>query len=360
MNTTIVVVNVLIFMLTRSSDEMYQATSYFLLMPTLPEWYQFFTYQFLHADIMHIGFNMLFLWVFGQHLEDRFGPFGYLGFYLAGGVVAGVGYSMSQDVPILGASGAVSAVTGAYLALFPVSRVTLMFWFFFIYFFEIPSMYLILFNFLQDVFFNFSGAGQVAYLAHISGSIFGYSVGMLLLMTRILPRGPYDFLSLMDRWNRRRQHRAMVRGGNSPWSRDGAANMSNQPATEEEQQVMNLRSEVTKSIREQNPEGAIKSYRELLTLDDELALPRQTQLDLANYAMNHQHHDLAGKAYEVFLATYDTDSCVPEIKMILALLYIRYLGRSDDARPLLEDSVEKLTDPEQKKLANHLLSELNS
>lgn len=361
MNTSIVVLNVVIFLLVRTSDEMYAASYEFYLFPYAPEWYQFFTYQFLHADIWHIGFNMLFLWVFGQHLEDRFGPLGYLAFYLAGGIVAGLGHAIMEQSPVLGASGAVSAVTGAYLALFPASRCTLMFWFFFIYFFEIPSMYLILFSFFQDVFFQLLGSGHVAYLAHISGSIFGFAIGMGLLVTRILPREPYDFLALVDRWNRRRQLRSVTRSGNSPWTGSVPGSMKAEaPASAEEQEMMGLRSKITGAINNDQSDVALEDYRKLLALDPDLSLPRQTQLDLANYAMQHEHHDLAARAYEVFLKTFKTDSFAPEVKMILALIYIRYLDRSEEARPLLEQAVEQLDNEDQKKLANHLLSELNS
>src|SRR5687768_15083160 len=94
--------------------EEYPIYNYFLH-PDNPRWYQFFTYQFLHADILHLVGNMLFLYIFGSSIEDRFGAVGYGQFYIAGGVVAGIGHAMTSDGAGLGASGAVAATTGAFL-----------------------------------------------------------------------------------------------------------------------------------------------------------------------------------------------------------------------------------------------------
>ena len=97
----------------------------FLLDPFAPEIHQFFTSMFLHGNWMHILGNMIFLWVFGNAVNDRFGHVGYAAFYLAGGWLSGHGLrAVGRQAPVLGASGAISAVTGAYLVLFPRVRVT--------------------------------------------------------------------------------------------------------------------------------------------------------------------------------------------------------------------------------------------
>ena len=84
--------------------------------PSLPT---FITYSLLHENLMHLASNMLFLYIFGNNVNDKMGHLAYLGFYLSGAVFAGVGYAATSTQPVLGASGAVSAVTGAYLVLFP-------------------------------------------------------------------------------------------------------------------------------------------------------------------------------------------------------------------------------------------------
>ncbi|NJL32188.1 MAG: rhomboid family intramembrane serine protease, partial [Phycisphaerales bacterium] len=100
---------------------------------------------------------MLFLYVFGNSVEDRLGKAGYLCFYLAGGVLAGLGHAVLDPNPVIGASGAVSAVTGAYLALFPLTNVTIFYWFIFFGVFEVPSFYLIVFQIVQNMLFQAAG-----------------------------------------------------------------------------------------------------------------------------------------------------------------------------------------------------------
>lgn len=180
--------------------------------------WQFLSYQFLHAGPMHLAGNMLFLWVFGNSVEDRFGHAGYLCFYLAGGVMAGVAHVLTSVNPALGGSGAIAAVTGAYLALFPYTRVQVLWIFIVITVFEIPSLYFLGFAFAKDIWGQVSGAGRVAYMAHIGGNLFGFAVGMGLLFMRILPREPYDLMTLLMQWNRRRQFASMTHKGYDPWS----------------------------------------------------------------------------------------------------------------------------------------------
>ena len=96
-----------------SPDELF--ASRFDLSPRDPSLWTFITYAFLHANWMHLIGNMLFLWIFGNNVNDKMGHVGYLGFYLAGGVFAGIAYVLLQhtSAAVLGASGAIAAVTGA-------------------------------------------------------------------------------------------------------------------------------------------------------------------------------------------------------------------------------------------------------
>src|SRR5215207_9657607 len=104
--------------------------------PTLLD---FFTYSLLHADVLHLASNMLFLYIFGNNVNDKMGHVGYLAFYLAGGIFSGVTYVSMSDGYVIGASGAVSAVTGAYLILFPRTHVTLLYFWFYVGVVDIPS-----------------------------------------------------------------------------------------------------------------------------------------------------------------------------------------------------------------------------
>ena len=129
MNWALIVANTIVFLVTLFTGNHGGANyvmDHFALSSRQPEVYQFFTYQFLHSGWLHIAGNMLFLYIFGNNVNDRMGHIGYLAFYLAGGVCSGLAYvaTQSNGVPMVGASGAISAVTGAYLVLLPRSNVT--------------------------------------------------------------------------------------------------------------------------------------------------------------------------------------------------------------------------------------------
>lgn len=328
----------------------------YMLLPWQPRLVQFFSYQFLHADWEHLLLNMLFLYVFGNSLEDRLGPIGYLAFYLAAGVFAGFGYMLLRDHPILGASGAIAGVTGAYLALFPLSRVTIAF--LFVYFFDVSSIFVIGLSVAVDLFMQLSGAAGVAYLAHLAGYAFGFAIGMTLLRARILPREPYDFLALVDRWNRRRQLRETTRGGRSPWS-NAAPNAADKPLTDAQRRQMAMRDEVRAALQAGQHDRAVDAYERLLRDDPDQVMDRQAQLDLANHAMTQQRHGTAARAYERYLEHYPKDDHLERVQLLLGLVYARYLDQPAKARPLLTAAREKLDADQQRQLADQLLAEID-
>jgi membrane associated rhomboid family serine protease len=136
------------------------------------------TSMFLHAGIAHIAGNMLFLWIFGDNVEDFFGHFGYLVFYLACGVGSGllhVIFNWNSSLPALGASGAISAVMGAYLVLYPGSRILTLVLIFLI---PIPAVFILVYWFVLQFISGVTtlGAvsqGGVAWWAHIGGFVMG-------------------------------------------------------------------------------------------------------------------------------------------------------------------------------------------
>jgi len=143
-----------------------------------------FTSMFMHGSILHIGGNMLFLWIFGNNVEDSMGPVKFILFYVLGGVAALAAqtlFSIGSEVPTIGASGAVAGVLGGYLLLFPRARVvTVVFIIFFFTILELPALlFLIIWIGQQALFAYFdllqpSGeGGGVAYFAHIGGFVFG-------------------------------------------------------------------------------------------------------------------------------------------------------------------------------------------
>jgi membrane associated rhomboid family serine protease len=149
-----------------------------------PWWVTVFTSMFMHGGILHIAGNMLFLWVFGNNIEDSMGRLKFVLFYLLAGVVAVYGQALldaSSTAPTIGASGAVAGVLGGYALLFPAARVlTLIFIIFFVTVVEIPALILLSIWFvlqfipaLGEVAVEVGGSGGVAYFAHVAGFLFG-------------------------------------------------------------------------------------------------------------------------------------------------------------------------------------------
>lgn len=136
--------------------------------------------MFLHGSLLHIGGNMLFLWVFGNNIEDRLGPLRYASFYLVAGLVATatqVALDPSSPVPMIGASGAIAGVMGAYLVLYPKVRIrTLLVVFIFPFLADIRAVWLLSFWFVSQFFLN-AGSG-VAWGAHVGGFVFGAAAGI--------------------------------------------------------------------------------------------------------------------------------------------------------------------------------------
>jgi membrane associated rhomboid family serine protease len=156
-----------------------------------------FTAMFLHASILHIAGNMIFLYVFGDNVEDRLGHLGYLLFYLACGVAAAIVQTIAvvalhagpADLPNLGASGAIAGVLGSYLLLFPRAKIRTLVFLGIIFFFTTLSAVLVILAWfalqLLDGYLTLNSAGAasgggVAYFAHIGGFAFGFVLTLLL------------------------------------------------------------------------------------------------------------------------------------------------------------------------------------
>lgn len=160
------------------------------LAPTipLPFWTTLLTSMFLHGGWMHLGGNMLYLWIFGDNLERRMGSARFLAFYLLCGLAAGLGhilFSLQSDVPTIGASGAISGVLGGYLLLFPRNRVRVLARGGVV---AMPAMavlgFWILIQIVSQVSVSTASGGGVAYLAHIAGFVAG------LVLVRLFASGP--------------------------------------------------------------------------------------------------------------------------------------------------------------------------
>jgi membrane associated rhomboid family serine protease len=146
--------------------------------------------MFLHADIYHIAGNMIFLWIFGNNIEDRLGRLPFLLFYLGGGVAAALAQVLidpTSTAPMVGASGAIAAVLGAYVVLYPRARIlALVFLVFFYQLIEVPAIIVLGLFFVLNLIDGLNSLGQppaqggVAFFAHIGGFIAGVVVGLVV------------------------------------------------------------------------------------------------------------------------------------------------------------------------------------
>jgi membrane associated rhomboid family serine protease len=186
----IIAVNLLIFLFeaTLGPRTLNAFVEYYGLVPDHFQVSRIFTSMFLHGGWMHVLGNMLFLWAFGNRLEDLLGHGKFLAFYLLSGVVAALGQVIANPystAPMVGASGAIAGVMGAYLIKFPRARIlTLVFIVFFVTTIEIPAPLMLAYWFVTQLFSGFGSLarthlseGGTAYFAHIAGFV----AGMLLV-----------------------------------------------------------------------------------------------------------------------------------------------------------------------------------
>ncbi|MFO0872665.1 MAG: rhomboid family intramembrane serine protease [Phycisphaerales bacterium] len=363
------------------------------------EWWQPLTYQFLHdlGGVWHLLFNMLFLWVFGTAVEGRLGRIGFLAFYLVGGAFAGLVHLLFSPEPVIGASGAVAACSGAFLALFPRARVKLVVLFFIVGVWTVPAAWVIGFYFATDLLSQttamFGRSGRnVAYAAHLAGYAYGFIVAVALLATRVLPRGDFDIFFLFVQWRRRAAMRAAVRdgvGGAPPWSGpprspppgiaralppvdDPAAQRTaaRRPAPERprpaestrdagaDAKVAELRREIAALVDRHDLPAAAQRYLDLVRLVPNAVIAEPRQLDVANQLLAEGRVQDAVQAYERFLSAFPSSYKSDDVRLLLASVYARRLSNGPKARSLLESLAGRLRNAQHAALAEQLLKEL--
>jgi membrane associated rhomboid family serine protease len=194
----LVAVNVLVFLAELTLGEAFVVQwafvpSRFLANP-LADFPTLFTAMFMHGSWLHLGSNMLYLWIFGDNVEDRFGHAKYFVFYLICGLAATatqLAFTANSSIPNLGASGAIAGVLGAYILLFPNRRVTVFQGFRVI---PVPALLVIGFWFILQLFSGIGSIGAadtggVAFMAHVGGFVAGFILTFLLRGTQ-RPRLP--------------------------------------------------------------------------------------------------------------------------------------------------------------------------
>ncbi len=333
--------------------------------------WQFFTSMFMHAGPWHFMFNMIFLWVFGPNVEDKFGRWWYLAFYLGGGVVAGIVHVVTSEpsglagyeyfVPAVGASGAIAAVSGAYLILFPLTRVRVLLVFFLIGVWQIRAVWFICFFIAIDLYRASVGSEGIAVMAHLGGYASGIVAALLVLWLRLRERETYDVFMIGKQAYRRRQIKSAAYDQQREMERR-LDPTSRPPKNSDPEEAIEFRADVVRLIGEGDLDGAARQYKRLV--DAYADTPR-----LVTLSRNHQHtlgahlfamgdHSSAAFAYERFLEANPSDREAPSARLLLALISARYLNDPVRASGLLMGLEDELADDAEREMARELRSEL--
>jgi hypothetical protein len=316
---------------------------------------------------MHILGNMFFLYLFGNNVNDKLGSVSYLCLYLGGAVFSGIGHSLLHTNPVLGASGAVAAITGAYLVFFPQTLITVLYWILYLIgTMELSALYFIGFKliFWDNIIEPRFSLAAVAYDAHLAGYAYGMAASLFLLAAGLATGTGFDLWAMIKQWNRRRQYRYAVSGGYDPFAGRAATKqirvkqVKSAAQLQQEEKVKQLRDEIAARIAQRNLSAAADLYLELAVLDENQILPRQYLLDIANQLASESKHAEAARAYETFLAHYSGYQYVEQVQLMLGLIYSRYLNKPDLAKKYLEAACQNLTDPGQVKMCQDELDRL--
>jgi membrane associated rhomboid family serine protease len=310
------------------------------------------TSMFIHAGFMHIFGNMLFLMVFGPPVEDRLGRIGFTAFYFAGGIASGFAHIALESAPAVGASGAIAAVSGAFLILFPNTRIKCFVIFFIIGIFMIPSWWLIgLFVVLDLGAQVFTPANGIANMAHLGGYAFGIVTALTLLITGILPKEQYDMFSLA----KHRKRRADFRVAHEMHKLAGVY-QADQKLDPQAARIAELRAQIGSHISNADLPAAAELYLEMLKeFPDQskaLTLHRDAQYQLANHFYQSGNRQAAGDAFARLLDTYPNDPERHIITILLARIRAHDLSDPIGAIELLEDLDNKIIDQDTKALIN--------
>jgi len=374
-NYVIIALNVLTFVATDvldglSLDGQMPDKRHLALDPGSLEVYQFFSYQFLHGDLTHLLGNMLFLWVFGNSVNCRMGNVAYALFYLACGVFAGAGFAITAQNPCLGASGAIAGITTAYLVMFPQAQVTVFYWLWlYIGTMHVQALWLIfgkiiLWDNILSPRLGGGGSVQVAYTAHIAGYVFGFAGCWIMLVARAVPRDQFDLAALARLAYRRRKFRDAMAdpdaAARAAYGRVAPPIAAEEPEFAANDETTRARAEIAELLSAGNYAEAAERYQALMARDPEQCLSRRQLLDVANQLFSMNRYPQAAAAYEKFLKAYPGDVENNQIKLILGIIYAKYLQQYEAAEGYLRECLIRLSNPDQLAQASHWLEEAHN
>ena len=311
-----------------------------------------FTYQFIHASWWHVIGNMIFLLPFGKVVEDRLGHIGFLALFLGCGAVGGGLHLIFYDNPVVGASGSVCAITAAFAAIAPRSKIRILFIFFLITIIEVPGLLLVIFQIVFDalnLIGSIAGAdgGATAWVVHLGGYASGLGVVYLLLVIGVIPRGEYDLFRVITQAKRRRQFRTVVSESHTPKKEVHKPLTSAQIA----------RTSIAQSIASGQHQVAANEYLLTLTTNTPVMLDPKTRVEVANTLLRSQKVTEAATLYEQHLNQRPLPDDASDVALLLAAKYARNLSNPKKSLKLI-DQFYKQFSVEHKRLADQLRTEM--
>jgi tetratricopeptide (TPR) repeat protein len=267
---------------------------------------------------------------------------------------------------MVGASGSIAAVTGAYLVLFPRSRVTVMYVIFFIGFFEIPAMIMIgLKIILWDnvIAPSFGGPGNVAYGAHLVGYAVGFLVAILMLLVRALPRDQFDMLALVKRWNQRREMAGVTPeeaqfGRVARVEERSAEELARDEARMDE--ITELRTRIGECIDRRDPGAAAALFEQLLAMDSRQCLPERSQLEIARELYATGRFPQAAAAFGRYVERYPNSPEDGELRLLLGIILARDLRQYEAAEQHLAVAIRRVSAPGRREQAARWLNDVRA
>ncbi|MCM8804750.1 MAG: rhomboid family intramembrane serine protease [Candidatus Omnitrophica bacterium] len=294
--TLIIFVNSLIYFIFGFTSKYEQIVLNYGFIPSNFSLKTMITSMFLHGGLFHLGFNMWYLWLFGDNIEDRWGKIKFLIFYLFSGIFASILYSLLipkrfMKIPVIGASGAVSGVLGAYAVIFPKSRITFKYLIFLTWGeFEIYSyIWLFLWFFIQTLNTLFvslySIQSQVAYAAHFGGFLFGMIIG---IGTKVYREVKYRENVIMGK-----NMLLQLLGGKEKFLYN----------VEQIAEIDMIKNKI-KNIIYEDRVTATKFYKEGISKYPDICLPEKIQYEIAESLNRQGEKEYALTAYKNFILNY--------------------------------------------------------
>lgn len=351
----IIGLNVLVFLATTEHlslpDHIARKWGY---VPDNGAWYTFFTSMFLHGNLIHLLGNMWFLWIVGDNVEDALGHVAYLGFYLLSGVAA-VGFYLlftalgAGNVPLVGASGAISGVLGCYMLFFPSARIRIFYWvFFFLIGVAAVRAVWVIGAWIALQLFEWAAAsrqqavGGVAYAAHVGGFLVGIGVALLLK----------EHLRKAGRLTRRATAEGR-HGRDRPVARPvGPAFPSpvfENPRVQRERDAEDFfgREEaIAENVKSGLLDVAVERYREYTRMPHAKPIPAWAQIEIAGELFRQKDYEGALEAYRRYLSNFPGGPDAPEAKFRLGVILARHRREFYRAREYLVQAAMEHPDPQ--------------